>query len=101
MVTTHHGPVVVEFYDEACAQAKAISPWVTHLANKYFEVVEFYEMNVREESTRDIVARLNIAQNDAPTFLIYHGVGDRRACVNIGSNFARLEAVVEAMASLE
>ncbi|KAL2849738.1 hypothetical protein BJX68DRAFT_237585 [Aspergillus pseudodeflectus] len=52
-VTTHHGPVVVEFYDESCAHAKAIPPWVTHLANKYFEVVEFYEVNVREESTRD------------------------------------------------
>jgi hypothetical protein len=48
---------------------------------------------------RDLVAGHGIV--DTPTFLIYHGKGDRKVKVNIGSNFARLEAAVEAMARLE
>jgi hypothetical protein len=72
---------------------------VNHLCGKYFEIVEFYEVDMRDESMRDLVTRHGIL--DTPTFLIYDGKGDRRVKVNIGSNFSRLETAVDAMARLE
>ncbi|KAL2788785.1 hypothetical protein BJX66DRAFT_339948 [Aspergillus keveii] len=97
-VTNSNGPTVVEFY-ESCAHTKALTPWVNHLCGKYFEIVEFYEVDMRDESMRDLVTRHGIL--DTPTFLIYDGKGVRRVKVNIGSNFSRLETAVDAMARLE
>ncbi|KAJ0418210.1 hypothetical protein BJY00DRAFT_288018, partial [Aspergillus carlsbadensis] len=96
-VTDYHGPVVVEFYDETSDHVQALNPWVKHLRSKHWEAVDFWEVNVRDAEMHELVTRYNITET--PTFLLYSGKGNMRTHVNIGSNFASLEAAVEVMAS--